>query len=500
MGVYLEFVDHERDFNTMASTSATILNDFNDESMEQKERLNKIIYTVRGDVFSNVPQCECGNPEIRGRYNIGIICSKCGTPVKEQTAEALDTLTWIRAPKGVAPFMKPKFWWMLTNMFIVRHTKFSIIHYLADSTYNPETRTDIDNWYNKFLFELKENGITGRGWNYFYENFDRIIDLIFNKQIFKKTGKTFDEYKPMYDLIKKERHLLFTHYLPIPNRSLLLIEEVETGLQRDKEMDLVLDAIRNMAGIDVNEKKYSIRVKENRTVKTVDLLSTYYAEFEKSNAKKEGIWRKHIGGGRGFFTARGVISSITEPHRYSGIYYPWGMAMAQLKYHIHNKLFKKTFNVNKQLHYLDKHALEYDKLLDDIFKELIEESPYSGIPVNFIRNPVLMMGSNQQMFIEKVKTNVTDTTISASILIVVPFNLDFDGDAMTVTLSLDNKTAEVYKNFAPHQNGFSMNKPFEVSSNCWLPKPVIATINNWIHDHEHDRVDPVKLNRMRTLL
>lgn len=424
MGAYLELTDHEHDFNTFASTSAMILNDFDDTSIDQKDRLNKIIYTIRGDVFSNVPQCECGNPDIKGRYNIGVICPKCGTPVVEQMATTLEPLTWIRAPKGIAPFMNPKVWYMLTQAFIVKKTKFSIIHYLADPTYNPETRTEIDEWHAKFLYELEQNGINGRGWNYFVSNFDRIIEVIFNNQIFKKSAKSYDEYRPLYELIQTHRSIIFTNYLPIPNRSLLLIEENESGMYRDKDMDLMLDAIRNMVGIDLFEKRYSPRVKENRTVRTVDLLSRYYAEFERMNAKKEGIWRRHIFSNRSPFTARGVISSITDEHNYDEIQYPWGIAVAQLKYHIHNKLFKKTFNVNKQLQYLNRYSLEYHKDLDDIFKELIDECPYPGIPVNFTRNPVLLIGSTQTLYMSKVKTDINDTTIGLSILVVKPYNAD----------------------------------------------------------------------------
>lgn len=59
--------------------------------------------------------------------------------------------------------------------------------------------------------------------------------------------------------------------------------------------------------------------------------------------------------------------------------------------------------------------------------------------------------------------------------------------------------AEAFKKLAPHQSGFSLNRPFEVNSDCWLPKPIIATINNWVHDPEHNNPDPVKEQRMRQM-
>lgn len=70
---------------------------------------------------------------------------------------------------------------------------------------------------------------------------------------------------------------------------------------------------------------------------------------------------------------------------------------------------------------------------------------------------------------------------------------------MAAMSTLDNKTTRYFQKLESHVNGFSMKGPFEVSDNVWLPKPVIATVSNWIHDKVHDIAEPVKLERMRAM-
>jgi len=62
---------------------------------------------------------------------------------------------------------------------------------------------------------------------------------------------------------------------------------------------------------------------------------------------------------------------------------------------------------------------------------------------------------------------------------------------------LDHWTAEELQRLAPHMSVFDLNAPRQVSKNLSMPKPVVATISNWVH-----RVipaDPMKLARMDEL-
>ena len=66
-------------------------------------------------------------------------------------------------------------------------------------------------------------------------------------------------------------------------------------------------------------------------------------------------------------------------------------------------------------------------------------------------------------------------------------------------MTLDNRTARAFSKLAPHISGYSTKTPWEVSPDVWLPKPVVTTVHNWMHDGVHNEVDPVKYERMKKL-
>ena len=58
-------------------------------------------------------------------------------------------------------------------------------------------------------------------------------------------------------------------------------------------------------------------------------------------------------------------------------------------------------------------------------KELIAESPYKGLPCCFNRNPTLLRGSIQQLYITKIKSDdINDNTISLSVMILASYNAE----------------------------------------------------------------------------
>jgi hypothetical protein len=195
-----------------------------------------------------------------------------------------------------------------------------------------------------------------------------------------------------------------------------------------------------------------------------------------------------------------VISSITEPHEYDEIHIPWGIATSVLRIHVLNKLLKRGYDVNRAIEFINVHAQKYNKELDDVFKELIAESPNRGIETISQRNPSLERGSVQLTRITKVKTDPNIPTVSISILIVKGLNADFDGDAINFSLAIDNYVADAYKNLEPHKSVFSLDEPFKVSSNLSMPKPVISTISNFIGTPlTEEDFDPVKIAAMQCI-
>ena len=54
-------------------------------------------------------------------------------------------------------------------------------------------------------------------------------------------------------------------------------------------------------------------------------------------------------------------------------------------------------------------------------------------------------------------------------------------DEVNVSLLLDNHMARLVDPLKPHYNVFSLEEPQQFSGNIEIPKPVIATISNWLH-------------------
>lgn len=487
MGIGLGLVDFDNLFFNRSRQTPVIINDFSETSEEDKAALNRMIYTKYStdDLLSNLPSCECG--AIVGQHRIGVVCSNCHTAVNSPMDQELEAIVWMRSPNGVKKLINPIVWTMLNNKF--KRSGFEIIRWICDTTYKPASLR-----VPPVLDAVQSIPGLVRGYNNFVENFDAIVDALFELKVFKPPRGKLD---PLQELLRTQRNCVFSDYLPLPNRSLLVIEESNVGTYVDPIVTGAVDAIRTMVSIDSSLSSHSIRTKENRTVKTIAQLAEFYdGLYRLTLAKKEGIFRKHIFGGRANFSFRAVISSLTDAHEYDELHIPWGIGVSVLRIHLMNKLIRRGYSPNEAIAFLNEHSQKYHPLLDELFQLLITECPYKGIPVVFQRNPSLERGSAQAMFITKVKSDPNIPTISLSILSVVGFNADFDGDQLNGTLSMDLLTSEALRSLAPHMSTFDLNEPRRVSKNLSMPKPVVASISSWVHSPDGETVDPVKYERM----
>lgn len=491
MGVSLKLVNFNELFHQKVRTTPFIINDMSDSSEKEKNTLNSLIYTKYStDLLSNLPSCECG--EVVGEYNIGVLCPVCSNPVRAPMEQDLEPLVWMRSPKGVAPLINPIVWTMLNRKFT--RSGFEILRWICDTTYKPQVKVPP-------VMEAVQTLLTTlniqRGYNNFVAQFDRIIAGLFELKVFRLRKGVID---PLQDAIRQQRDCVFSEYLPLPNRSLLVIEETNVGTYVDPIITGAVDAIRTMVAIDNPLANHSTRTKENRTIKTIAQLAEFYEGLYRFTlAKKEGIFRKHVFGTRSHFSFRAVISSLTDEHDYDELHIPWGIGVSVLRIHLMNKLLRRGMVPNQAIAFLNEHSQKYHPLLEELFQLLIDECPYKGIPVVFQRNPSLERGSAQAMYITKVKTDVSIPTVSLSILSVKGFNADFDGDQLNGTLSLDLLTAEELVKLAPHMSTFDLNDPRRVSKNLSMPKPVVSTIANWMHSNHEEDIDPVKAARMQLL-
>ncbi len=490
MGIYLNLVN----FNKLIATSETqpiIINDLQTVTEDDKRLLDSLISSryENTDLFSNEPSCECGTT--RGGYNLKMICPNCRTPVRELFDQALKPIVWIRSPNGVASLINPMVWTMLREKFSKSGGGFNLIEWMCNTDYQPSVTRPPE------VDEMIELGVE-RGYNNFVRNFDVYMDILFNLKHFRpKKGKTDD----LRELLIKHRDSVFSQFLPLPNKSLMIIENTEVGVFIDPIIVGAMDAICTISGIDTPLSNFTVRQKENRTAKMLALLSDYYYRvYHEILASKNGIFRKNVFGTRNHFSARAVISSNTRAHRYDSLEIAWGQGVTLLKIHLYNKLLDRGFTPNQCGALLQEYTVKYHPLLDELFHELIAESPEGkGLPCTFGRNPSLTRASMQRMYITKVKTDPNDPTITLSILSVKGFNADFDGDQMNLVLANDNKTARDLENLAPHKNSLSLNKLKSLTSASSMPKPVASTIANWLFYKRVLSNDPAKMQFLQSI-
>lgn len=473
-GIYEECVSHDELFANL--TFEPVIANFMDvETLEGKEKLNKLLYSrYEGDSLNVVPCCDCG--ALYGADHLEEVCVECGTTCAYITEKALESLLWIKAPDKINCLINPTAWIILSNAYTT--SGFNLLEWLTDSSYQPPPKTVIK--MERMLEKYKSYGYE-RGLNSFYENFDNIIAGLYSSKLVKDYGPNKDTIQTW---IKENRSKIFSQYLPIPSKVSFVVESSGTTTFVDKKITLAFDAVHAMIAIENSSIPLSIKRKESKVVKAIKTLSEYYREFSRDTlGAKPGIFRKHVFGGSLYFTARAVISSIPGPHNYDELYLPWTLSLQLFSLHITNKLSKYPYfyTPNQINDLLRDYALKHNPLLERILNDLIKDSPYGRIPFVFQRNPSLVRGSAQLLWCPKIKTDPRDTTISWSPMVFKAANADCDGDEMNLKLVEDMYTFRRLSRLEPHLYALDLNKTRTISGYLKLPGPIVTTLANWLY-------------------
>ncbi|WP_233875066.1 hypothetical protein [Paraburkholderia adhaesiva] len=492
MAISQRLVSHDEIFHYRTSREPIIINDLPDTTTEEKEHVDKLIFTrydlIHSDLLSNIPSCACGNTLGvdklgDGREIRAMVCPDCHTEVIAPYQGDLEPIIWLRAPKGVKALINPHVWTMLREGF--QKNSFDVIRWICDRTWKAPVKEP------PVMEAIRASG-PPRGYNHFVENFDAIMAFLFNLKDYSKK-----ELAPLRTCLEQFRHCVFSQYMPLPNRSLLVLEDTHHAGYTDSTTPIAVDAIRMMVGIDSPVSPHSALVRENRTIRMLAMTAEYYdTAMRELLASKTGVPRKNIYGTRCHFSFRAVISSNTNPHDYTEIHIPWSVGIVVFELHLKNFLLREGMTPWEAETYLNAHVNQYSERLDLLFQRIIAGSPWPGVPVTMQRNPSLHRASIQLLFITRVTTDVSVPTVFFSILDVTGPNADFDGDMMNLVLTLDHTLTDALYSLMPHQSAFSMNEPRALSKNLSMPKPVVLTISNWMHWPEPDTPDPEVLERM----
>ncbi len=419
MAIYQELINFNDVFAKLKEPPI-IVNDVAFSTDEEKEELmEQYLTTYSSDKISTVPSCDCG--VTKGEYAIGSVCPECNTRVRSSTLEDIEPILWFRKPYKIEKLINPIFWIMLKDKFT--NGKFCVLSWVCDTKYE-NTAVEPSAKAKEIIEELKGMGIV-RGYNNFVKNFDEIISMLLATKGFRAKNK---EMEFLYELIQNNRERLFSDYIPLPNKMLIVLEKQRGVSEFEDGSVTAADAFNAIAGIDKKITEFNLTTRMDRTIRSIDKLCTYYQFFYgRYLASKESISRHHIYSTRCHFSFRAVIISITGPHEYDELYIPWGVACGLLKIHLVNKLFTYGYDYNQALSFIYGHIHKYHPLIAQMLDEIIDESPDKSIHTLFNRNPSLLMGSVQRMRVTRVKKDPSDTTISMPILATVPYNADFDG-------------------------------------------------------------------------
>ena len=426
MGVFARTVNFDQEIASQ-EYPPIIVNDLDITRTEDRLLLDKLLMTnYNGPVFSMEPTCECG--ELKGGDKRGSICPACHTEVLPHTERKINAELWIRKPDSVKGFINPFIFAVLQNIYNTQGGV-DVMRWFIDKTYH--VRIETLEPLRLMEEELRKRGIR-RGLNNFVTHFDEIMDVLLGGKFFPRNAVR-DELPRFIEMVRED---IFSDYLPIPNRISFVTERSATGKYAEIEtIGTAIDAVNCVTALKTRLELPTPTVEENTAVKVIlNLVSFYENQVKKVHGSKEGFWRKLIFGTRMPFSGRAVITSLTEVHDYDELHLPWGLFIVMYRFHIENKLYRRGFTPNQAKGFISRCVRQHDPLMREIIDELIEESPYTthtgkrGLACVFNRNPGLLLASIQYFVITKIKDDVTDTSISMSVLILSGMNADFDGD------------------------------------------------------------------------
>lgn len=449
------------------------INDLPNTTEDDRKVIRDLILTrYTSDMISMLPRCSCGNT--KGQFLVGVTCVDCGTKVTPTITKDIQPSVWVRAPAGSKWLINPIILIMMKDIFT--KSGFNVIHWLMDTSYKAPVKTP------DVVRKIEASGIE-RGYNYFINNMGKILDYLFSLSDFKKSKKNLNAFRRLLLLYND---CIFSQYLPLPNKSLIVFEKTSLGEYTSFDNFKILDSVLHLASIDKDFYDQRSIVKENRTAKALFLLANFYETyFKQSLCGKPGQYRKHVFGTRTNFSFRAVISSNTDIHQYDEITVPWQVGLTCLRPMLINKLTKRGYDHLSALQLIMTNIEKYNPLLDELLTEILDESTCidrdgvekRGIITLLQRNPSLLQGSFVRVRITNFHKDPRNKTIWMSIFLCGSLNADFDGDAVNCSIILDRYMANLTYALDHRFNVYALDTPLKISGNTKLPKPAISTMS-----------------------
>ena len=398
------------------SPDAVIINRIQSSLPDYVDRRNNLVFARAGSL-NFVAHCDCG--EMTGNINEGVRCPVCDTICRYDfsSSKELEHNTWLSIPPSIPGVLHPIAYLVLANWLSSKKDP-NYIDAIIDVTLElpPEL----------------ENIVTGRGHQYFYDNFDILMARFLHHARFvdKKTSARNRNADFIESFIAQYRSVMFCTKLPVIASILNSKTSADGSAQgrqfADASVQIILDAATDLQHIEevtIRTRPTTVSTSIHRVYKS---YTNYIIDIAKIRlSRKKSLFRRHALGTRLHLSFRAVIIPHTD--RYDELYLPWSVSVNLLKLHITSRLLRKYDMTLAEASTRQITALMcYDPIIDQIMKDLINECKpnFPGLPILFGRNPILRRGSIQTLYGAKIKPDVSDTTINISTMVLSDPNAD----------------------------------------------------------------------------
>lgn len=416
----LRLTDHNQQFEVSqhkSGQSVSILNHIDLTGIDYVEKLCDLIF-ADGSGIDFIAKCQCGYLE--GNKKIGVTCPVCDTKVGHNHLLDEDNLVcknWLACPKELPNgWLSPKVYLNLANWLSYDKGKRNYLDDILDiEAQIPYGISDV---------------VTGQGFQYLYDNFDRLIDYFAHQH--PEVSKKPDTL-PMLRFLSLFKDRIFCHYLPVLNSAIAPVISSDNGgaskrRYSEQTANNVISAAITLSVLEYSPKKRDRQLEvERSTFKAYKDFIGYVDVATKTYiSQKKAIPRMHIFGCRLHWSFRAVVVPIVEAHKPHELHAPWKLMVNMLRVHLIGILCGPRYSLplNDAVAKVRFALQVYDADIHAIINKLIDDTPFAGLPVVWDRPPSIRDGSVMLKFITKVKVDVDDNTMGIGVIDAALPNVD----------------------------------------------------------------------------
>lgn len=471
------------------SSNKIVLNDYDFSKANYSQTLLDHVCSDKGEI-DFIAKCKCEH--YVGDFYVGAKCPICHTVVTDGmniVEHFNEHKVWITLPEQIKGALSPIAFFILRSF--LGYGKRGTSNYITEDLEIANKGEEKKGNYLEDILDvttppnpLISASIPGKGFNYFYDNFDYIMNYFLTMD--KKTSKK-SRAPSIQAWIKKYRNVLFCRHFPILSDVLHAAVSSDSTKENkrkyvDKYCQLILHAATSLSALKFKSKKRrGEKEVEKVTFSAYQHIIGYNAVVAKVHlSKKKSLPRMHLFGSRLHLSFRSVISPITGPHCIDELYVPFNVMVNTFRCELIGRLESHYGLTYLEAYDKQQSALtRFDEDIYDILCAFIVESKYKGIPVLWVRNPVVRIGGVEVMFITKVKTDMEDETISMSSLACKFSNADFDGDEKNGFRIPENELVDKFMALHASELYLSQNE-LSVTNLITIPKITQINVNRFL--------------------